>query len=79
MHSDYSQLLCPEFVMLEMTIVHFIVVVSHSACLFVCVFVYRARMDELRIFLEVEAWEVCPVRSSFTIHKLRVCTHVVGA
>ena len=32
----------------------------------------RARMDELRIFLEVEAWEVCPVRSTFTIHKLRV-------
>ena len=29
-------------------------------------------MDELRIFLEVEAWEVCPVHFTFTIHKLRV-------
>ena len=38
----------------------------------VFVHVLRARMDELRIFLEVEAWEVCPVRSTFTIHKLRV-------
>ena len=34
---------------------------------------YRARLDELRIFLETEAWELCPVRSSFTIRKLRVC------
>ena len=34
-------------------------------------------MDELRAFLENEAWEICPVRSSFTIHSLRVSsTHV---
>ena len=32
---------------------------------------FRSRLDELRIFLEVEAWEVCPVRSSFNLHKLR--------
>ena len=40
--------------------------------IYVYVLFLRARMDELRIFLEVEAWEVCPVRSTFTIHKLRV-------
>ncbi len=42
-------------------------------CIYVPVRYFRARIDELRIFLEVEAWEVCPVRSSFTIHSLRVC------
>ena len=32
----------------------------------------RARLDDLRIFLETEAWELCPVRASFTVHRLRV-------
>ncbi|XP_065897412.1 syndetin-like isoform X2 [Dysidea avara] len=32
---------------------------------------HRNRLDELRAFLENEAWEICPVRSSFTIHSLR--------
>ena len=38
-------------------------------CTYVC---YRNRLDELRAFLENEAWEICPVRSSFTIQSLRV-------
>ncbi|XP_070550140.1 syndetin-like [Ptychodera flava] len=32
---------------------------------------HRARMDELRMFLENEAWELCPVRSSFSILNLQ--------
>lgn len=48
-----------------------------------CSHFQRARLDELKIFLETEAWEPCPVRPSFTIRKLRVgrihitrvCTH----
>ncbi|XP_076034971.1 vacuolar protein sorting 50 isoform X2 [Oratosquilla oratoria] len=31
---------------------------------------HRARMEELHMFLENEAWEVCPVRTSFTIYQL---------
>ena len=37
---------------------------------------YRARLDELKIFLETEAWELCPVRSTFSLHQLRVYTTV---
>jgi hypothetical protein len=32
---------------------------------------HRARLEELKIFLETEAWEVCPVRSTFSVHQLR--------
>ncbi|XP_077867411.1 syndetin-like, partial [Saccoglossus kowalevskii] len=32
---------------------------------------HRARMDELRMFLENEAWELCPVKSSFSILNLQ--------
>ncbi|KAL5006892.1 hypothetical protein ScPMuIL_015698 [Solemya velum] len=31
---------------------------------------HRARMDELRMFLENEGWELCPVKSSFQIMQL---------
>ncbi|XP_045136373.1 syndetin-like [Portunus trituberculatus] len=31
---------------------------------------HRARMEELRMFLENEGWEACPVKSTFTIHQL---------
>ena len=34
--------------------------------------VIRARLEELKIFLESEAWELCPVRSTFSLHQLRV-------
>ena len=33
---------------------------------------FRNRLDELRAFLENEAWEICPVRTSFTYYSLRV-------
>ena len=36
------------------------------------VFICRARLEELKIFLETEAWELCPVRSTFSLHQLRV-------
>ncbi|XP_065897406.1 syndetin-like isoform X2 [Dysidea avara] len=32
---------------------------------------HRNLLDDLRAFLENEAWEICPVCSSFTIHSLR--------
>ncbi|CAH1237851.1 VPS50 [Branchiostoma lanceolatum] len=32
---------------------------------------HRSRMDELRMFLENEAWELCPVKSNFTILNLQ--------
>ncbi|XP_071454406.1 syndetin [Hetaerina americana] len=32
---------------------------------------HRATLDELRIFLENEGWEICPVRPSFSILQLR--------
>jgi hypothetical protein len=32
---------------------------------------HRARLEELKIFLETEAWELCPVRSTFSPHQLR--------
>ncbi|XP_064613648.1 LOW QUALITY PROTEIN: syndetin-like [Liolophura sinensis] len=31
---------------------------------------HRARMEELRMFLENEGWEICPVKSNFTILQL---------
>ncbi|GAB1605109.1 syndetin-like isoform X2 [Argonauta hians] len=31
---------------------------------------HRARMDELRMFLENEGWELCPVRSNFNLLQL---------
>ena len=33
---------------------------------------HRSRMDELRMFLENEAWELCPVKASFKIVDLSV-------
>lgn len=33
---------------------------------------HSARLDELRIFFENEMWELCPVKSSFSILKLQV-------
>ena len=43
-------------------------------CVVEClVYIDSSRLDELRIFMETEAWELCPVRSTFTIHQLRVC------
>jgi len=32
---------------------------------------HRARMDELRMFLENEGWELCPVKSNFSIFHLQ--------
>ncbi|XP_064402332.1 syndetin-like isoform X2 [Halichondria panicea] len=32
---------------------------------------HRGRLEELKLFLENEAWEPCPVRSSFNTQKLR--------
>ena len=44
----------------------------------VCVvLLFSSRLDELRIFMETEAWELCPVRSTFTIHQLRVCDNIL--
>jgi len=33
---------------------------------------HRVRMDELRMFLENEGWEICPVKPGFTILMLQV-------
>ena len=33
---------------------------------------HRARLEELRMFLENEAWEVCPVKPTFSVHSLQV-------
>jgi hypothetical protein len=33
---------------------------------------HRTRLDELKMFLENEGWELCPVKSSFTIFMLQV-------
>ena len=33
---------------------------------------HRSRMDELRMFLENDAWELCPVKASFKIDDLSV-------
>lgn len=35
-------------------------------------FTHRAKMDELRMFLENEGWELCPVKSSFHVQNLVV-------
>ena len=35
---------------------------------------HRARLDELRLFLESEAWELCPVKSNFNVFMLQVST-----
>lgn len=32
----------------------------------------RTRLDELRMFLENETWELCPVKSNFSILQLHV-------
>lgn len=32
----------------------------------------RARLEELRMFLENETWELCPVKSNFNISQLHV-------
>ena len=36
------------------------------------IYCFRSRLEELKIFLETEAWELCPVRSTFSFHQLRV-------
>jgi len=33
---------------------------------------FRTRLEELRMFLENETWELCPVKSSFSILQLHV-------
>ena len=33
---------------------------------------FRARLEELRMFLENETWELCPVKSNFNIAQLHV-------
>jgi len=33
---------------------------------------HYSKLEELRIFIENEGWEVCPVRSDFDIHQLHV-------
>lgn len=40
----------------------------------ICVlfFPLRIRLDELRMFLENETWELCPVKSNFSILQLHV-------
>lgn len=35
---------------------------------------FRTRLEELRMFLENETWELCPVKSSFSILQLHVCS-----
>ena len=35
---------------------------------------HRAKLDELRMFLENEGWELCPVKPSFSILMLQVHT-----
>lgn len=35
-------------------------------------FPFRSRMEELRMFLENEAWQLCPVKASFKIMDLQV-------
>lgn len=35
----------------------------------------RARLEELRMFLENETWELCPVKSNFNISQLHVSAH----
>lgn len=35
---------------------------------------HRAKLDELRMFLENEGWELCPVKPSFSILMLQVGT-----
>lgn len=37
-----------------------------------CYLFYRTRLEELRMFLENETWELCPVKSSFSIIQLHV-------
>eukprot|EP00731_Ephydatia_muelleri_P034617 Em0068g12a len=32
---------------------------------------HRGRLEELRLFLENEAWELCPVRANFSIYSLK--------
>jgi hypothetical protein len=36
---------------------------------------HHDRLEELRIFLENESWEMCPVKPDFTILQLQVCIH----
>lgn len=38
---------------------------------------FRAKMDELRMFLENEGWELCPVKSAFHVLNLVVCLHLM--
>lgn len=38
----------------------------------------RARLEELRMFLENETWELCPVKSNFNISQLHVSTNCSG-
>ena len=33
---------------------------------------HQAKLDELRMFLENESWELCPVKPSFSIFMLQV-------
>lgn len=33
---------------------------------------HAQRMEELKIFMENETWEICPVKSSFSILQLQV-------
>lgn len=33
---------------------------------------FRTRLEELRMFLENETWELCPVKSNFSILQLHV-------
>ena len=42
--------------------------ITASAC-------FRVRLDELRMFLENEAWELCPVKSNFNTLQLMVRLH----
>ncbi|CAG2066049.1 unnamed protein product, partial [Timema podura] len=37
---------------------------------------HQSRLDELRIFLENEGWEICPVKPNFTILRLQVCRNI---
>lgn len=49
----------------------------YYSCLFLYLFFassepHRARLEELRMFLENETWELCPVKSNFNISQLHV-------
>lgn len=48
------------------------------SCIFIPLPPFRARLEELRMFLENETWELCPVKSNFNIAQLHVSTNHIS-